>query len=97
MEKRRKSKICKWDETQGAVEVEIDETVGSLAEDPGAEACRSDDTGGCYRSGAEKEIRSEETSGSCSRAGEGKDGTRMYHLRSAGEGMRCVSIRIISG
>ena len=36
MEKRRKSKIRKWDETQGAVEVEIDETVGSPAEDPGA-------------------------------------------------------------
>ena len=36
MEKRRKSKIRKWDETQGAVEVEIDETVGSSAEDPGA-------------------------------------------------------------
>ena len=36
MEKRRKSKIRKWDETQGAVEVEIDEAVGSPAEDPGA-------------------------------------------------------------
>jgi len=36
MEKRRKSKIRKWDETQGAVEVEIDETVVSPAEDPGA-------------------------------------------------------------
>ena len=36
MEKRRKSKIRKWDETQGAVEVEIDEVVGSPAEDPGA-------------------------------------------------------------
>ena len=29
MEKRRKSKIRKWDETQGTVEVEIDEAVGS--------------------------------------------------------------------
>ena len=36
MEKRRKSKIRKWDETQGAVEVEIDEAVGSPSEDPGA-------------------------------------------------------------
>ena len=36
MEKRRKSKIRKWDETKGAVEVEIDETVVSPAEDPGA-------------------------------------------------------------
>lgn len=36
MEKRRKSKIRRWDETQGAVEVEIDEAVGSPAEDPGA-------------------------------------------------------------
>ena len=36
MEKRRKSKIRKWDETQGVVEVEIDEVVGSPAEDPGA-------------------------------------------------------------
>ena len=36
MEKRRKSKIRKWDETQGVVEVEIDEAVGSPAEDPGA-------------------------------------------------------------
>ena len=36
MEKRRKSKIRKWDETQGAVEVEIDEAVGSPSEDPGS-------------------------------------------------------------
>ena len=36
MEKRRKSKIRKWDETQGAVEVESDEAVGLPAEDPGA-------------------------------------------------------------
>ncbi len=36
MEKRRKSKIRKWDETQGAVEVEIDEAVVSPSEDPGA-------------------------------------------------------------
>lgn len=36
MEKRRKSKIRKWDETKGAVEVEIDEAVGSPSENPGA-------------------------------------------------------------
>ena len=36
MEKRRKSKIRKWDETQSAVEAEIDEAVGSPAEDSGA-------------------------------------------------------------
>ena len=36
MEKRRKSKISKWDETQGVVEAEIDEVVGSPTEDPGA-------------------------------------------------------------
>ena len=32
MEKRRKSKIRKWDETQGTVDMEIDEAVGSPAE-----------------------------------------------------------------
>ena len=36
MEKRRKSKIQKWDETQGAVEVEVEETGSSFDETPGA-------------------------------------------------------------
>ncbi len=35
MEKRRKSKIQKWDETQGAVEVEVEETGSSFDETPG--------------------------------------------------------------
>ena len=36
MEKRRKSKIRKWDETQGAVEVEVEEVGTSFDETPGA-------------------------------------------------------------
>ena len=36
MEKRRKSKIQKWDETQGAVEVEVEETGSSFDETPGS-------------------------------------------------------------
>lgn len=36
MEKRRKSKIQKWDETQGAVEVEIEEVGTSFEETPGS-------------------------------------------------------------
>ena len=36
MEKRRKSKIRKWDETQGAVEVEVEEAVTSFDETPGS-------------------------------------------------------------
>ena len=35
MEKRRKSKIRKWDETQGAVEVEVEEVGTSFDETPG--------------------------------------------------------------
>lgn len=36
MEKRRKSKIRKWDETMGAVEVEIEDPGTSFDETPGA-------------------------------------------------------------
>ncbi len=36
MEKKRKSKIQKWDETQGTVEVEIEEVGSSFDEQPGA-------------------------------------------------------------
>ena len=36
MEKKRKSKIRKWDETQGAVEVEIEEGGSSFDETPGS-------------------------------------------------------------
>ncbi len=36
MEKRRKSKIRKWDETQGAVEVEVEEVGTSFDETPGS-------------------------------------------------------------
>ena len=36
MEKRRKSKIQKWDETQGTVEVEIEEVGTSFDETPGS-------------------------------------------------------------
>ena len=36
MEKKRKSKIRKWDETQGAVEVEIEEVGSSFDETPGS-------------------------------------------------------------
>ena len=36
MEKRRKSKIRKWDETQGAVEVEVEEVGSSFDETPGS-------------------------------------------------------------
>ena len=36
MEKKRKTKIQKWDETQGAVEVEVEEVGASFDETPGA-------------------------------------------------------------
>lgn len=36
MEKKRKTKIRKWDEIGGAVETEIEESVGSFDETPGA-------------------------------------------------------------
>lgn len=36
MEKKRKTKICKWDEVGGAVETEIEESAGSFDETPGA-------------------------------------------------------------
>ena len=36
MEKRRKSKIRKWDETRGTAEVEMEEVVDPRSEDPGA-------------------------------------------------------------
>lgn len=36
MEKKRKTKIQKWDETQGAVEVEVEEVGVSFDETPGA-------------------------------------------------------------
>ena len=36
MEKKRKTKIRKWDEVGGAVETEIEESAGSFDETPGA-------------------------------------------------------------
>ena len=36
MEKKKKTKIRKWDEVGGAVETEIDEVAGSFEETPGA-------------------------------------------------------------
>ena len=36
MEKKKKTKIRKWDEVGGAVETEIDEVAGSFDETPGA-------------------------------------------------------------
>lgn len=36
MEKKRKTKIQKWDETQGAVEMELEEATGSFEENAGA-------------------------------------------------------------
>lgn len=36
MEKKKKTKIRKWDEVGGAVETEIDEIAGSFEETPGA-------------------------------------------------------------
>jgi hypothetical protein len=36
MEKKRKNKIQKWDETQGAVEVEVEEVGASFDETPGS-------------------------------------------------------------
>ena len=36
MEKKRKTKIRKWDEVGGVVETEIEESAGSFDETPGA-------------------------------------------------------------
>ena len=36
MEKKRKTKIQKWDETQGTVEIEVEEVGASFDETPGA-------------------------------------------------------------
>ena len=36
MEKKKKTKIRKWDEVGGAVETEIEEVAGSFDETPGA-------------------------------------------------------------